>query len=143
MKSKTGFVPRIRREVAAVLEQQQTAVEQQTDSSAQPPGCFESLRSEVLRIDEVDFKKYAEIIELLRMGNKITGSGNASTKRLPTIYRNAMQRPELGERLVDTYRGLLDEALRLIQQNEPPDSEASMAFGKKWWDLIMNLRAAT
>lgn len=41
-----------------------------------------------------------------------------------------MQRPELGERLIDTYRGLLDEALRLIQQNEPPDSEASMAFGK-------------
>ncbi|MFR9183109.1 MAG: MerR family transcriptional regulator [Christensenellales bacterium] len=126
------------REVAAVLEQQQTAVEQQIDSLQAAAGMLESLRSEVLRIDEVDFKKYAEIIELLRMGNKNYWVWKCLDKTLTDhIQERFMQRPELGERLIDTYRGLLDEALRLIQQNEPPDSEASMAFGKKWWDLIM------
>lgn len=126
-------------EVASVLEQQQAAVEQQVHSLQAAAGMLESLRAEVLRIDQVDFKKYAEIIELLRMGNKNYWVWKCLDQTLADhIQERFMQRPELGEKLVGTYRGLLEEALALKQKGEPPDSETSMALGKKWWELVMD-----
>lgn len=126
-------------EVAAVLEQQQAAVEQQIYSLQAAAGMLKSLRAEVLRIDKVDFKKYAEIIELLRMGNKNYWVWKCLDQTLADhIQQRFMHRPELGEQLIGTYRDLMEEALKLKQQGEPPDSEASMALAKKWWDLIMD-----
>lgn len=126
-------------EVSAVLEQQQAAVEEQIHSLQAAARLLESLRAEVLRIEKVDFKKYAEIIELLRMGNKSYWVWKCLDQTLADhIQQRFIYRPDLGERLIGTYQSLLKEARQLMRQGEPAGSETSLAFGKKWWDLVMD-----
>ena len=56
-------------EIAAVLEQQATAVQRKIDSLSESLRELEALRAEVLQMQSVDFKKYADIIVNLQMKN--------------------------------------------------------------------------
>lgn len=57
-------------EVAKILMQQRRNIEEQMENLQKALQAVDALHTEVLNIRRVDFKKYAEIIELLRMGNK-------------------------------------------------------------------------
>ena len=56
-------------EIAAVLTEQAAAVKQKIDSLSESLGELEVLREEVLQMQSVDFKKYADIIVNLQMKN--------------------------------------------------------------------------
>lgn len=56
-------------EVANTLEYQKKAIEEQIEELTEALKAIISLYSEVKTIKEVDFSKYAEIIELLKFGN--------------------------------------------------------------------------
>ena len=56
-------------QMVSLLIQQQKAIEEQIENLQEAAQSIEAFRSEVENIKSVDFKKYAEIIELLKMGN--------------------------------------------------------------------------
>ena len=39
--------------------------------------------------------------------------------------------------IYDTYKEVLDEAVHLKRQNEPPESEKSLNLAQKWWNMIL------
>lgn len=126
-------------QMASLLLEQQKAIEEQIENLQEAAQFIEAFRTEVENIKSVDFKKYAEIIELLRMGNE----GYWVWKCFDdTLSHHIKERfgddPAFGEKTYYTYLELLDEAHLLVQQGEAPESEASMVLAEKWWKMIMD-----
>jgi DNA-binding transcriptional MerR regulator len=125
-------------EVAAVLEKQHKLVTEHVEQLKKALTVIDTLRGEVLRINKVDFDKYADIITLLQEGN-----GNYWVWKLfdDTLTAHVKVRfsecPETGTKLFDTYKLLLDQAVALKNSNEPPDSDNSFELAQKWWDMVM------
>jgi len=126
-------------EVCAVLQQQEKIIGQQIRTLQEAQQAAKALHDEVAKIDRVDFKKYAEIIELLRMGN----TDYWVWKLLDDTLSNHIQQrfgdnPELGTQILADYQVVLEEAISLNRAQEPPDSAKSMALAHRWWTMIMN-----
>jgi DNA-binding transcriptional MerR regulator len=125
-------------EVTAALEKQHDLIAAQIEQLQNALVAMDALRDEVLRIDNVDFNKYADIIALLQQGN-----GNYWIWKLlddtltEHIKDRFSQHPEAGMELFTTYKSLLEQAVALKDRNEPPDSESSLALAEKWWAMVM------
>ena len=82
-------------EVAAILNQQKSVIQEQIANLSEALEATIALSREVQEMNTVDFKKYAEIIELLRLGKNI-GCGNILIIQLLIILKNDLvmiQRP--------------------------------------------------
>ena len=124
-------------EVAAALEGQSKAIKEQIDQLQQVRAALNALHEEVLGLKEVDFKKYAEIIELIRMDNPNYWVWKSLDTSLTDHVQNRFGNdPERGEKMFATYRQLLDEAVTLKQAGESPGSEKSEALAARWWGMI-------
>lgn len=125
-------------QMASLLLQQQKSVEEQITNLQEAACALESFRSEVLNIQKVDFKKYAEIIELLQRRNESYWVWKFFDDTLTEhIKKRFMDSPQDGERVYRTFRSLQDEAVILVEQGESSTSEKSMIWAQKWWDMIM------
>lgn len=125
-------------EVANILMQQRRSIEEQMENLQKALQAVDALHTEVLNIQKVDFKKYAEIIELLRMGNKEYWVWKHFDEDLTNhIKKRFAGNPALGLEILETYTSILDEAVLLKRRGESPGSEESMALASKWWNMIM------
>jgi DNA-binding transcriptional MerR regulator len=126
-------------EVAAVLEKQHELVAEQIEQLKSALAAIDILRNEVLRINHVDFDKYADIIMFLQEGN-----GNYWVWKLldDTLAEHVKGRfsnqPEVGTKLFDTYNALLGRAVILKNKSEPPDSDSSLSLAREWWGMVMD-----
>jgi DNA-binding transcriptional MerR regulator len=124
-------------EVATALEKQHALVAAQIEQLKNALVAIDALRAEVLRINDVDFEKYADIVMLLQQGN-----GNYWVWKLlddtlaEHIKDRFSERPDVGMKLFNTYKTLVEQAVALKSNNEPPDSDSSFALAGKWWDMI-------
>ena len=86
----------------------------------------------------VDFKKYAEIIELLRLGNKEywvwKHFDNTITDHIKERFGDD---PEAGLRIFSTYQEVLDKLYVLKKQGVSPDSPECFMIAKQWWEMIL------
>ena len=125
-------------EVAGILERQKTVMEQQLDHLKSALRAIEALREEVLLIDQVDFEKYADIIQLLRMDNDAYWSWKLFDKTVQEHIRSRFtDRPNDGLRILETYRSILDEGIALKRRGEAPEGKAGKLLAKRWWEMIM------
>ena len=58
---------------------------------------------------------------------------NDHISRLCLLYTSS----EAGLEIFDTYKEVLDEAVHLKRQNEPPESEKSLNLDQKWWNMLL------
>ena len=107
-------------EVAAILNQQKSVIQEQIANLSEALEATIALSREVQEMNTVDFKKYAEIIELLRLGNKEYGDD-----------------PEAGLRIFSTYQEVLDKLYVLKKQGVSPDSPECFMIAKQWWEMIL------
>lgn len=122
-----------------ILSKQYKAIEEQIELLQETLEAIGLLRSEVTRIHEVDFQKYAEIIELLRMRNQDYWVWKLFDSTLTGhIKERFSEKPGLAEQISANYKEILEEAVSLKRQNEQPDSEKSLALAGKWWQLVMD-----
>lgn len=124
-------------QVAQALAGQQLVLEEQLKTLQEALQAVKLLRNEVTAIEKVDFNKYAQIIELLRRDCKDYWiwkyfDGSLSDHVLEH-FRNA---PKLSEQISQAYEELLNEALILKRQNESPESDKSMDFAARWWNMV-------
>lgn len=125
-------------DVAVALERQKTSIEEQIVNLEEALQAINSLYEEVIAVQEVDFSKYAEIIEFLKSGNQGYWLWKHFDEPLRDHIRNRFgDNAEGGLEIFDTYKELLDEAVHLKRQNEPPDSENSLNLAQKWWNMIL------
>lgn len=122
-------------EIAAVLEQQATAVQRKIDSLSESLRELEALRAEVLQMQSVDFKKYADIIVNLQMKNDYYWLIKHFDDQTLDHIRSHFDK-DSGKAFMDTFVQLQDEAIRLHNAGIPADSDEGQKFAKAYWDMI-------
>ncbi|MCR1899823.1 MerR family transcriptional regulator [Irregularibacter muris] len=125
-------------EVANILERQGELVQQQIHSLESALKSIKALHNEVLKIEQVDFDKYADIVMLLKSGNKKYWVWKLFDDTISNhIKEHFTTQPELGLEIADSYQHILDKGVKLKRENEPPNSAKSIALASEWWDMIM------
>jgi DNA-binding transcriptional MerR regulator len=126
-------------EVCSALEQQREIIKKEIINLQTSLEAISALHDEVIAIDSVDFRKYADIIALLKNENKNYWVLKNFSPRLEDHVREKyMDLPDDGIGLYERYLSILDEAVVLYQNGEPRDSEKSISLGKKWWDMVLD-----
>lgn len=122
-------------EIAAVLEQQATAVQRKIDSLSESLRELEALRAEVLQMQSVDFKKYADIIVNLQMKNDYYWLIKHFDDQTLDHIRSHFDK-DSGKAFMDTFVQLQNEAIRLQNAGIPADSDEAQRFAKAYWNMI-------
>lgn len=122
-------------EIAAVLEQQATAVQRKIDRLSESLRELEALRAEVLQMQSVDFKKYADIIVNLQMKNDYYWLIKHFDDQTLDHIRSHFDK-DSGKAFMDTFVQLQDEAIRLQNAGIPADSDEAQRFAKAYWNMI-------
>ena len=123
-------------DVANALTEQADNIRGKIEQLTASLTAIEQLKAEVLQMQTVNFKKYADIIVNLQMKN----SSYYLIKRFDddTLdhIRNRFDR-ESGLNFMDRFNRLSDEIIQLQKENVPPESEKSQRIVKEYWGLIM------
>ena len=122
-------------EVAAVLSEQAAALRQKIETLSESLRELELLREEVLQMQSVDFKKYADIIVNLRMKNDFYWLIKHFDDQTLDHIRSRFDK-DSGKAFLDTFLQLQDEAIRLQNAGVPADSEEGQAFANVYWNMI-------
>lgn len=125
-------------EVAKILQQQKIVIQEQITCLSKALNATTLLYQEVQDMNVVDYKKYAEIIELLKLDNKEYWVWKHFDDTVTNHIKNRFSDDhEAGLRIFKTYKKLLKEAYVLNKKEEDPSSEKSLALAKCWWDMIL------
>ncbi len=122
-------------EFAAVLADQADAVRQKIEQLSESLRELEMLREEVLQMQSVDFKKYADIIVNLQMKNDFYWLIKHFDDQTLDHIRSHFDK-DSGKAFMDTFMQLQDEAIRLQKAGIPADCEEGQAFANAYWNLI-------
>lgn len=126
-------------EVVNVLEFQKGVIEKQILAHQKALQHLELLQNEVKSIGSVDFSKYAEILEMIKMGNENYWVWKHFAPPLKEhITKRFGNDIAAANRMFDTYKSVLNEALSLQEQKEDPKSKKSFMLAEKWWGMVMD-----
>ena len=123
-------------EVAKVLEEQADIIGRKIESLSASLSAIKQLKNEVLQMQTVDFKKYADIIASLQINNEyyylIKDFDNAALDHIRQRFDK-----ESGLAFMKRFNRLSDEIVQLENEKVPPESEKSQRITKEYWELIM------
>lgn len=122
-------------EIADVLTEQAAAVRQKIESLSESLRELELLREEVLQMQSVDFKKYADIIVNLQMKNDFYWLIKHFDDQTLDHIRSHFDK-DSGIAFMNTFMQLQDEAIRLQNAGVPADSDEGQNFAKAYWNMI-------
>ena len=122
-------------EVASILAAQADAVRQKIENLSQSLKELEALREEVLQMQTVNFKKYADIIVNLQMKNDFYWLIKHFDDQTLDHIRSHFDK-DSGKAFMDTFMQLQDEAIRLQNAGVPADSDEGQNFAKAYWNMI-------
>ncbi|MGI6172431.1 MAG: MerR family transcriptional regulator [Christensenellales bacterium] len=122
-------------EVAAVLAEQAAACRQKIESLSESLRALEALREEVLQMQSVDFKKYADIIVNLQMKNDFYWLIKHFDDRTLDDIRSHFDK-DRGKAFLNTFMRLQNEAIRLRNEGVPANSEEGQRFAKDYWNML-------
>lgn len=122
-------------EVAEALAGQADNIRAKIASLSESLRQLEALREEVLQIQSVDFKKYADIIVNLEMKNDFYWLIKQFDEQTLDHIRNRFDK-DSAMAFMDHFMELQEEALRLLGRKVPADSEEGQRFAKAYWDMI-------
>ena len=122
-------------EVATVLQEQAAAVQNQIKQLTQSLKELEVLRQEVLQMQTVDFKKYADIIVNLQMGNEFYWLIKHFDEPTLDHIRSNFDK-ESGAAFMSRFLKLQEQAIQLQISGVGAESEQGQAFAESYWNLI-------
>lgn len=122
-------------EVADALAQQAEEVRRKIEILSESLRELEILREEVLQMQEVDFKKYADIIVNLQMNNEYYWLIKHFDDQTLEHIRSRFDR-ESGTDFMNRFQKLQEEAIRLCEAKVPADSEQGQHFAEIYWKMI-------
>ena len=124
-------------DVANALAEQAAALRTKMADLAEALAALEALRAEVLQMQAVDFKKYADIIVNLQMKNEYYWLIKHFDDQTLDHIRSRFD-PDSGLAMMATFNRLQDEALRLQRDNVPPQGARGQAFAKAFWEMLLS-----
>lgn len=123
-------------DVANALAEQANAIKRQIESLTATLGEIEALRTEVLQMQTVDFKKYADIITNLQMKNENYWLIKYFDDKTLEHARNNLGKESAME-IIETYTRLSNEAIKLQNAGISPDSAEGYKFAEEFWKMIV------
>ena len=123
-------------DVAKILSNQAVDIKNKIQSLEKTLSSIEQLKSEVLQMQSVDFKKYADIIVNLQMENEYYYLIKKFDDDVLDHVRNQFTK-DSGLDFLARFNQLSDDLLKLKRANENSKSEKSQKITKEYWNLIM------
>ena len=122
--------------VAQVLSEQAAIVREKIASLTESLSRIEALKTEVLEMQSVDFKKYADIIVNLEMKNDFYWLIKHFDSETLDHIRSRFDK-ESGIAFLQKFLHLQDEAIRLQNAGVSVESPEGLQFAKAYWDMIL------
>lgn len=122
-------------EVAAVLTEQSKAIQAQIEALTLSLHDIEALKTEVLKMQSVDFKKYADIIVNLQMRNENYWLIKYFDDNTLDDLRRRFDK-ESGLAFISRFNTLRDKAVQYSNAGVAPESAQGQEFAKEFWQLI-------
>ena len=123
-------------DVASVLTEQADDIRRKIEQLTASLTAIEQLKAEVLQMQTVNFKKYADIIVNLQMKNDSYYLIKRFDDDTLDHIRNRFDK-ESGLDFMGRLNRLSDEIVQLQIENIPPESEKCQKVIKEYWGLIM------
>ena len=123
-------------DVANALTEQADDIRRKIEQLQASLSAIEQLKAEVLQMQTVNFKKYADIIVNLQMKNEFYPLIKRFDDDTLDHIRSKFDK-ESGLDFMDRFNRLSDEIVRLQKENVPPESEKCQQVVKEYWGLIM------
>lgn len=123
-------------DVATALTEQADSIREKIEGLTASLTAIEQLKEEVLQMQEVNFKKYADIIVNLQINNDSYYLIKRFDDEALDHIRNRFDK-ESGLDFVDRFNRLSDEFVQLQKENVSPESEKCQQVVKEYWGLIM------
>lgn len=123
-------------DVTNALTEQAAAIREKMETLSEALNAIESLKTEVLQMQSVDFNKYADIIVNLQMNNDYYWLIKHLDDNVLDHLRSRFDK-DGGISMKDKFTHLQKEAIRLYKNNVLPDSEIGQKFAKEFWDMVM------
>ena len=122
--------------VANALTEQADDIRKKIEQLQASLSAIEQLKAEVLQMQTVNFKKYADIIVNLQMKNDSYYLIKRFDDDTLDHIRSRFDK-ESGLDFMDRFNRLSDEIVQLKTENIPPESEKCQQVVKEYWNLIM------
>ncbi|MDF2804023.1 MAG: MerR family transcriptional regulator [Anaerocolumna sp.] len=124
-------------DVANALTDQAAAIREKMYNLSESLTAIETLKAEVLQMQSVNFKKYADIIVNLQMKNEFYWLiKHFDDKTLDHVRRRFDM--DSGMAMIETITRLLDGAIQFQREGVPPESEKGQVLAKEFWEVIMD-----
>lgn len=123
-------------DIANALTEQADDIRQKIEQLQASLSAIEQLKTEVLQMQTVSFKKYADIIVNLQMKNEFYPLIKRFDDDTLDHIRSQFDK-ESGLDFMDRFNRLSDEIVQLQKENVPPESEKCQQVVKEYWGLIM------
>ena len=122
-------------EVAEALNRQEESIREQIGRLTEALQAVEALKEEVLQIQTVDFKKYADIIVNLQMNNEYYWLIKHFDEEMLDHIRSRFDR-ESGQEFMDRFHQLNERAMKLMGRHVGPGEEAAQELAADFWRLV-------
>ena len=119
-------------DVANALTEQADDIRQKIEQLQASLSAIEQLKAEVLQMQTVNFKKYADIIVNLQMKNDSYYLIKRFDDDTLDHIRSKFDK-ESGLDFMDRFNRLSDEIVQLQKENVPPESEKCQQVVKEYW----------
>ncbi len=123
-------------DVATALTEQADSIREKIEQLTASLTAIEQLKEEVLQIQTVNFKKYADIIVNLQMKNDSYYLIKRFDDDTLDHIRSQFDK-ESGLDFMDRFNCLSDEIVQLQKENVPPESEKCQQVVEEYWGLIV------
>ena len=123
-------------EVAYALTEQAEDLRKKIEKLKASLSAIEQLKEEVLQIQTVNFKKYADIIVNLQMQNDSYSLIKRFDDDTLDHIRSRFDKKS-GSNFMNRFNRLSDEIMQLQKDKVPPESKKCQELVKEYWDLIM------
>lgn len=123
-------------DVANALTEQADSIREKIEQLTASLTAIEQLKEEVLQMQTVNFRKYADIIVNLQMKNDFYPLIKRFDDDTLDHIRSKFDK-ESGLAFMDRFNRLSDEIIELQKKNVPPESEKCQQVIKEYWDLII------
>ena len=123
-------------DVANALTEQADDIRRKIEQLQASLSAIEQLKAEVLQMQTVNFKKYADIIVNLQMKNEFYHLIKHFDDDTLDHIRSQFDK-ESGLDFMDRFNRLSDEIVQLQKENVPPESEKCQKVIKEYWGLIV------
>ena len=119
-----------------MLTEHAAAIWEKVETLSESLKAIEALKGEVLQMQTVDFKRYADIIVSLRMKNENYWMLKHFDDQLMDHIRHYFGNLDTDFGIMDTLIRLQDEAIRLQADGVRPESEEGQNLAREFWDVV-------